>query len=279
MKKNMLRWFLFVSLLLLLAGACAPIEEARTRREASFKTATASLWTQTATVTDTHTPSPTATFTPTFTPTSTATATLTPTVTLTPTEIATSTETATPTLEFPTVVVNKQAHCRYGPSKAYLHAADLYPGDTGMVQGRFAYSAWLLIKFDKLNYMCWASNTVVDVTGDISGILYTEPNLQTIGSNMYGPPENVYATRNGDEVTISWDTVWMTLDDDRGYFIEAWVCQDGHYIWWTVSFPDQYTTSYIVKDGPGCPLPSSGVLYTVEKHGYSVPLTIPWPKP
>jgi hypothetical protein len=263
--------------LLLLAGACAPLQDMQVRRQASLQTATAALWT--ATPTGTHTATATATPTHTATPTQTPTPTATATATQTPTETATPTETLTPTPEFPTVVVNKQAHCRYGPSKAYLHAADLYPGDTGMVQGRFAYSGWLLIKFDKLKYMCWASNTVVDVTGDISGIFFTEPNLQTIGSNMYGPPESVTAYRNGDEVTISWDLVWMTEDDDRGYFIEAWVCQDGHYLWWTVSFPDQYTTSYVVKDGAGCAMPSYGHLYTVEKHGYSEPLPIPWPKP
>ncbi|MBN2046597.1 MAG: hypothetical protein JW750_02040, partial [Anaerolineaceae bacterium] len=78
---------------------------------------------------------------------------------------------------------------------------------------------------------------------------------------------------------ISWNPVKMTEDDDRGYLIEAWVCQDGRYLWWPVSFPNQYTTSYTVKDQAGCPLPSSAVIYTVEKHGFSEPVTIPWPKP
>ena len=49
----------------------------------------------------------------------------------------------------------------------------------------------------------------------------------------------------------------MTEDKDRGYFIEAWVCQDGLYKWWTVSFPDQYTTTYTVRDEQGCAYPSS----------------------
>ena len=75
---------------------------------------------------------------------------------------------ATPTFAFPTVTVNKQAHCRYGPSVAYLHAADLYPGDTGTVRGRYIYSNWLYIKFDKLNYFCWVAPSVVDVVGDVS---------------------------------------------------------------------------------------------------------------
>ncbi len=220
---------------------------------------------------------PTPTETPAFT--TTPEATLTFTVTLTSTITLTPTITATPTFAFPTATVNKQAHCRYGPSTAYLHAADLYAGDTGSVRGRALYSQWLYIKFDKLEYFCWVAPSVVSVVGDISTIKKVEPNLLSIGSNRYGPPRNVQATRIEDEVTITWDQVEMTNDDDRGYFIEAFVCQDGAYLWWTFAYADQFTTSYSVKDEPGCAAESYGKLYTVEKHGYSQPVDIPWPKP
>lgn len=219
------------------------------------------------------------TITPEPTVTSTRTATSAPTVTRTPTLELSSTVTATPTFAFPTVTVNKQAHCRYGPSVAYLHAGDLYPGDTGTVRGRYIYSNWLYIKFDKLNYFCWVAPSVVDVVGDVSTVAYKELNLQSIGSNMYGPPGNVTAIREGNNVTISWDKVAMTRDDDRGYLLELFVCQDTIYKWWTDSYPDQDSTSYTVKDEAGCAQPSSGKLYTVEKHGFSEPAIIPWPAP
>ncbi len=211
----------------------------------------------------------------TFTPT----VTFTPTITSTPTITATPTVAATPTFDFPSVTVNKQAHCRYGPSVAYLHAADLYPGDTGTVRGRYIYSKWLYVKFDKLKYFCWVAPSVVDVVGDVSKVKYTELNLQSIGSNMYGPPKGVTAVRNGNEVLISWEQVKMTTDDDRGYLLELFVCQNGNLLWWTDSYPDQFKTSYEVKDEPGCNTPSSGKLYTVEKHGFSDPVEIPWPQP
>jgi hypothetical protein len=220
---------------------------------------------------------PTETPTPTFTLTPEAT--FTPTITLTPTITFTPSITPTPTFSFPRATVNKQAHCRYGPSVAFLHAADLYPGDTGQVNGRFEYSGWLYMKFDKLNYYCWVAPSVVDVVGDINTLYFTEPDLQSVGYSQYPPPGNISAVRNGDEVTISWDQVVMTGDKDRGYLIIAFVCQGGAYLWWTFSYPDQYTTSYTVKDEPGCPVPSEGVLYTVEKHGFSKPATIPWPAP
>ncbi len=229
----------------------------------------------TATQTNSVTPTATITVSPSATNTRTVTSTSSPRATATITDTATILPTAT--FDFPEVNVHTQAHCRYGPSSAYLHAADLYPGDTGQVRGRYVNSKWLHVKFDKLNYWCWVSPSVIDVVGDITTVRFIEPSLQTIGSNMYGPPQNVKATRNGDEVTISWSQMSMTEDDDRGYFIEAWVCQNGAYLWWTVSFPEQYTTSYTVSDQSGCTYPSSGVVYTVEKHGYSQSATIPWP--
>jgi hypothetical protein len=255
--KIMLLIFLFVS-------ACAPSTEKQVTRTINAVTATMML-TETPEATSTETATPAITFTP--------------TIELSPTVTSTPSQTATPTFAFPTVTVNKQAHCRYGPSIAYLHAADLYPGDVGSVRGRYVYSNWLYIKFDKLNYFCWVAPSVVDVVGNISTVAYKELNLQSIGSNQYGPPSGVTAVRDGNRVTISWNQVHMTKDKDRGYLLELFVCQDTIYKWWTDAYPDQYTTSYTVKDEAGCAQPSSGKLYTVEKHGFSEPAIIPWPAP
>jgi hypothetical protein len=248
-------------LILLFLTACGPSPEEQALLTATSITATAAAWTKTPTLT--------LTFTPTLTPTETFTPTITPSPTIS----------ATPTFAFPAVTVNKQAHCRYGPSTAYLHAADLYPGDIGTVRNRYTYSNWLYVKFDKLTYYCWVAPSVVDVTGDVKTLQFKELNLQSIGSNMYGPPQNVTAVRNGNEVTIGWSQVSMTQDDDRGYLLELFVCQDTIYKWWTDSYPDQFTTTYTVKDEAGCAQPSSGKLYTVEKHGFSQPAIIPWPVP
>ena len=251
-----------ILLIFLFAAACAPATEEQA-------TPTLPAFTTTAMATET----PTATQTLTLTSTETAI----PSEAFTPTISPSPTITATPTFAFPAVTVNKQAHCRYGPSVAYLHAADLYPGDIGTVRGRYIYSKWLYIKFDKLNYFCWVAPTIVDVVGDVSTVAYRELTLQSIGSNQYGPPKGVTAVRDDNKVTISWEQVEMTKDKDRGYLLELFVCQDTFLLWWTDSYPDQYTTSYTVKDEAGCAQPSSGKLYTVEKHGFSQPAVIPWP--
>jgi hypothetical protein len=145
------------------------------------------------------------------------------------------------------VVVNKQAHCRYGPAQAYLHAADLYAGDTGTVRGRYVNSTWLLIKFDKIPYFCWVAPSVVDVTGDIKTVRYTEPILPG-PSVLYGAPQRVTASRQSDQVTVTWSMVDMTLDDDRGYMLDVWVCQNGELLWQPVGLSDKYQTSYTFTD-------------------------------
>lgn len=211
-------------------------------------------------------------------PSNTPTISLTPTVTPTSTVTETPTPSLTPTFAFPVAIVNKQAHCRYGPNIAYLHAADLYTGDVGTVRGRYALSKWLLIKFEKLNYYCWAAPSVVDVTGDISNILNAEIRLPG-PSVLYKAPEDVTATRHGNKVTISWSKVKMTSDDDRGYLIDIFVCQGKGYFWYPVALDDQNKTNYTIKDEKGCPAPSGGYIYTVEKHGYSKPVPIKWPDP
>lgn len=251
--------------LLVILSACGPSPEEQAAMTATSITATAAAWTKT--------PTPTFTFTPTLTATQTPTLTLTPSITPSPTI------TSTPTFSYPTFTVNKQAHCRYGPSVAFLHAADLYAGDTGIVKARFEYSNWLYVRLDKLSYSCWVAPSVIDVVGDVSKLFTLEPDLQSVGYSHYAPPKNITTTRSGDELTISWDQVEMTTDHDRGYLIVAFVCQNGAYLWWTFSYPDQFTTSYTVHDEAGCPQPSEGVLYTVEKHGFSKPAKIPWIAP
>jgi len=233
----------------------------------------------TSTPTATFSPSPTATNT--FTPSPTATFTFTPSPTWTPTMTLTPSITPTPTFAFPSVVVTAaQAHCRYGPNVAYLHAADLYKGDTGTVRSKWYLSKWLLVKFDKLDYFCWVAPSVVEVTGDLNTVItLTELDLQRIGSNTYGPPDTVTLTREGDKVTISWSQVHMTEDRDRGYFLDLFVCQNGNYLWYPIGIENQYITSVTVKDEAGCNAPSQGVIYSVEKHGYSQPKPIPWVQP
>ncbi len=285
-------WILSILLIVFLT-ACGPSAETQATMTAAALTDTAAAWTwtpsltpsitDTATFTLTPSETPTLTLTPTetFTPTNTATFTETPTFTLTPSPTRTDTATFTlsPTVDFPKVLVTMQAHCRYGPAKAYLHAADLYAGDKGIVWGRWGNSNWLYVKMDKLNYPCWLAPSVVQISGDITRMAY-QKYLRLPESTLYGPPQWVRASRQGDEVTVTWETVWMTQDDDRGYMLDVFVCQNGNYIWWPVGdgvLTNQNVTTYTFTDQAGCSMPSGGKIATVEKHGYTNWVDIPWP--
>jgi hypothetical protein len=165
-----------------------------------------------------------------------------------------------------------QSNCRYGPAKAYLYAWGMYAGDTATVWGRNESGTWLWIQPDKIKYQCWIATSLVDVTGDIFSV-YVAP-VRLPHSVLYGPPSGINTVRDGDTVTVTWKPVNMTEDDDRGYMIEANLCQGGSLVWTAVATMD---TTYTFTDEAGCNEPSNGLLFTVEKHGYTDPVTIPWP--
>jgi hypothetical protein len=228
-------------------------------------------------------PSPTVTSTPTpsLTPTATATVTHTPTstTTFTPRPTATSTHTATPsptltaTPEFPPVTVTIQANCRYGPGTAYLYRWALYPGDQADVRGRNWDGSWLWIHPANLpDANCWASKIVFAETVENSQAPVVDIPLPH--TSFAGPPGNVQAARDGEQVTVTWNDVPLSEDKRRGYLIEANTCRNGLLLPIIIHTDG---SSYTFEDQPGCAQPSNGLLYTAEKHGYSDPVSIPWP--
>jgi hypothetical protein len=251
---------LFLALsLLLLVTACGPSAEAQATLTSTAQTATANLWTPTFTSTNT--------FTPTFTPTFTSTITPTFTVTDTPTITFTPSPSPSPTFDFPKVVEKfPHAGCYYGPSSAFLWKFDLDEGDKGFVGNRSPVSNWLWVKFDRWPDYCWVSPYVLDITGDPKALAYKDYHKSMPMTNaLYAAPTNVRAERDGDQVTVTWSEVWMTEDDDRGYFLDVWVCQDGNFVWMPTALPDQYHNEATFTDQAGtCSQKSGGV-------------SIPWP--
>jgi hypothetical protein len=148
----------------------------------------------------------------------------------------------------------------------------MYSGDTGTVWGRNNSGTWLWIQPDNIKYQCWIAASVVEIHGDIFTLRVAPVRLPQ--SVLYGPPQGVSAVRQGDSVIVSWQQVSMTEDDDRGYMIEANVCQSGNLVWMAVATTE---TTYTFTDETTCSEPSNGRLFTVEKHGYTEPVLIPWP--
>ena len=236
----------------------------------STKTMTSTLTpsvTLTATITPSVTPSPTASHTPTLT--SSPTVTLTTTITHTPSR--TPTITPTPTI---TGRVKVQANCRYGPGSAYLYEWGLFPANHLTALGRNQDATWIYV--DPWTYMdkCWVKADLVDFSGDVHDL----PQIRTIlpYTEFYWPVQNVHASRigDGDEVMVTWDLIPMSLDDNRGYLIEAWICIDGQLRFTPVQY---WEPPAIIRDETGCMEPSSARIYTAEKHGYTEWVGIAWP--
>lgn len=202
----------------------------------------------------------TPTLTPLFSPTPifTATITLTPSITPTPAPIIAE--------------VLEQANCRYGAGAAYLYQYGLFPGENYVVVARNMAGDWVYVEPRFGGNRCWASVSVFEIKGDV----YSVTPLRTIlpKTGFYFPPRGVNAARVADLVVVSWQDIPMSLDDDRGYLIEAWVCREGQYLFIAVQ---TYETIINIVDEAGCDEPSTGRLYGAEKHGYTNWVSIPWP--
>lgn len=173
--------FILISILLLLAQACAPGLPAPTEDLNFLGTAVMSTMiagaTQTAvsgiTPTSLISPSPLATFTPEF-PTATFTATVSPTPVFTSTPVFTATSTV------PLVSVSVATNCRVGPGRAYDRVGALLVGQTAEVIGRNQVSNYWYIREPTRSVNCWLWGEYATVTGNFAALpVFTPPPTPT----------------------------------------------------------------------------------------------------
>ena len=220
--------------------------------------------------------------------TPTVTLTLKPSATATATATSTATSTLTPTQTatlIPTYIVLRGevnvAHvsCFYGPHKSYLYKYGLVGGSNLEIIGRNIDTNYIEIRAIGGTNPCWMNLEWMDVEGDINNVRpipATEVVLPQ--SPYYGPVSGVKASREGDQVTISWNYLAISPGKDSlqfPYLIESWVCQDGNLRFLPVG---SWQTITAITDQPGCNEASHARLYGVEKHGYTTPVEIPWPR-
>jgi hypothetical protein len=226
-----------------------------------------------STATPTRTPTATASPTVTFSPAPSDTPTPSGPPTETPRPSRTPSITPTPTFDPPEGRVLQQANCRYGPGAAYLYEWGLYPANHVDILATNQLGDWLYIHPWYFLGDCWVRAELLEILrGDLSTLRPFYGILPF--SELYKPPRTVSAVRNGDDVTISWSSVWMTEDDYRGYLIEAWLCVDGQLIFSPIAVDG---TVYTVHDEAGCQQASSARIYTAEKHGYTEWRLVQWP--
>ena len=221
----------------------------------------------------------TATETPTPSATATATATKTPTLTFTASETATTTLSPTPDGLY-AVLRPDMLSCRFGPGGAYLLRSTLKAGEVVEILGHMLLNDnWLLVhRVSRPDFNCWVSGNFLDWLGEPAYIPYIEnPHLVLPWSPDYDALKGVSASREGNIVTVSWGKLVLNAGDDSlqiPYLIEAWVCQDGEFIFRAIG---SKTLSAKVQDEAGCDEASYARLFGVEKHGYTRWVQIAWP--
>lgn len=216
----------------------------------------------------------------------TVTTTFTPEFSLTPSQTPTLTNTPsiTSTPELPTLTLLEYVNCLYGPGDFYLYKTSYPAGNRMEVVGRSFDHLWINIQDIHGWNSCWIPANQARLEGvsvDDLPFVYT---ALPLARYEYASP-TVKAIRTSiTEVTLTWERIWMSKDELRGYLIEAWVCQDGQYIFLPVSLSPTYeenvdNLSVIIKDEPGCAETSRARIATVVKKGYTPFEKIFWPVP
>ncbi len=227
------------------------------------------LSTQTVTSTPTLRPSFTATYTATETPEPTQTSTLTATVTSSP----------SPTYAILRGEVNTpHVSCFYGPHKSYLYKYGLVGGSNLEIIGRNIDTNYIEIRAIGGTNPCWMNSKWMNIKGDLDSVQPIDPlDVELPASPYYGPLSGVSAQRDGSQVTISWNYMYISPGKDSEqfpYLVEAWVCQAGKSVFIPVG---TYTNSIELTDETGCKLGSYARVYGVEKHGYTKPVEVKFP--
>ncbi len=210
---------------------------------------------------------------PVFTQRSTVTPTSAPSQT--PTQFYTPTSTPTYAILRGTVLM--QSNCRYGPGAAYLYKYGLFAGNNLEIIGRNDTGTWIVVQAIGGSNPCWLKASLMDIRGDIQSL--APASLPLPQSPYYGPLSGVSSVRDGDNVIVSWNPLYLRAGDDSEqypYLIEAWLCHEGLLTFEAIG---SWETIVTVTDMPGCSELSHARVYGVEKHGYTVWVNVPWTQP
>lgn len=214
-----------------------------------------------------------------------------PTETSSPIPTETSVPTSTPTNTPVPVVESMKGKinadkliCRYGPGANYLYLIGLNRNTPITLIGRAKGNNWVLIENRGRpdSHDCWVNGEFVQAEDDLGHlkVVYPDGGYKIPVSPYYGSTTVLSATREGDEITVSWIEIIVSpgkYEDDNmfPYIVEVWHCVDGEFVFDTLG--SRYPAIKFV-DQQGCDQPSHGRVYIQEKHGYGGPADIPWPE-
>ncbi len=205
--------------------------------------------------------------------------TMTPAPSWTPTPTPESNTTVTPGL--PQALLPQYTDCLHGPADYFTYKTSFPAGQVVEVVGRSEDSGWLNIEEVGGWNSCWVPVGLAQLLGSrvgdlpVAGIIYPRSVAE------FGSPY-VTVHREGDEVTVSWEAVYMSADEVRGYLIDAYVCQGGQYLHKPIFIPETYasntgTISTTIVDEAGCDQPSQAHIVSMGLRGFAEWEKIFWP--
>ncbi|HSO13098.1 MAG TPA: hypothetical protein VLT51_12035 [Anaerolineales bacterium] len=201
-----------------------------------------------------------------------------PTLTFTLTPVQTPTQTPIPTVEsLKAKVIAEKLSCRYGPGAEYLYLFAFNGNANIKLVGRTDANNWVWVENTN---RCWVNTKFLEIQGDPRSLPIVYPGLKLPVSPYYPGPTWAKAARDGNSVEITWEAVLISpgkYADEfmHQYIIEVWRCEAGEIIFETLG--TNYPAIKVENDEPGCAVPSHGLVYVQEKHGYGGPVEIPWP--
>ena len=205
------------------------------------------------------------------------------TVTPAPTLESTFTPADSPTVPtgLPLATLPQYTDCLYGPASFYVYKTSFPAGQQVEVVGRNSDASWLNIEeVDGWN-ACWILASQAQLQSSSIEALPIVDTRLPINKYEFGSP-NATASREGDDVTVSWKAVYMSADEIQGYLIEAWVCQGGQHTLMPVfvgkTFEENVgTISVQIEDEAGCVEPSTAHIISVGTRGFAEWEKIFWP--
>lgn len=212
---------------------------------------------------------------------STPTATFTPEPTFTPTVTLTATPVPVVYQTLKGIISNERSSCRYGPGTYYLDNETLRLAIKIEVLGRDVNSSWGYAQADGYAEPCWVDFKNIELDGGIDSLEPVYPGKVSLPlSFIWSEPKNIYTVRtaDGNTLNIYWDEYILPdgeLESPQSprFLLELWLCRNNE-LTFVPTFV--WTNSASVVDEAGCSEASGGVIYLVEKHGYTGPVEIPW---
>ena len=141
--------------------------------------------------------------------------------------------------------------------------------------------------------VCWVNARDVKLDGELSSLAIVYPdNVKLPITSNWPPPQNVTASRRGDNVIITWDRYLLPEGERESestplYVLELWLCQDRQLVLTALGTYAPFSSGdkpevsgldrQLVNDEAGCSEPSHGRIFLAEKHGYVGPVEIKWP--